>query len=355
MKRVLVTPLDWGLGHATRCIPVIRELQSLHCEVVVAGSGASLELLKLEFPGLKCISIPGYHPQYASGKGMVRKIAFQLPRFMRVIAAEHKAIAALIKKEGIDLLISDNRYGCWSSDIPSVFITHQSNILMPKRFGWLQYFVRPLNEWMMARFDACWIPDLPGDHSLAGDLIAFGQLKSIKTEFIGCLSRFTPKKAVEKKYDVVAVFSGPEPQRTILENIIVPQLKTSSLNFLAVRGLPDSIVPQSDKRIVNFLRARELQECVEAANLIIARSGYSTVMDMNALGKKAVFIPTPGQTEQEYLAKRLKEKNIAFCMDQNSFDLDTAILQSKNFSGFRSLPENSYLRKVVAKFVSVEP
>lgn len=354
MKRVLITPLDWGLGHATRCIPVIRELQLRSCEIVIAGSGASLELLKKEFPNLSCITIPGYNPLYPSHGSMVWTMAFQLPGFLRVISAEHKAIETLIKRENIDLLISDNRYGCWSSKIPSVFITHQSNILMPKRFGWLQNFVRRLNDRMMNNFSTCWVPDFPGDHSLAGDLISFGKSDlKINKEYIGWLSRFEPKKNVSTRYDVVAIFSGPEPQRTILENMVVPQLKASALRYRVVRGLPAVKTPQPDDRIVNFLSSQELQECIEAADLIIARSGYSTVMDMNALGKKAVFIPTPGQTEQEYLAKRLMEKGIAFYMKQNEFNLPTALEQSRNFSGFRVLPKNSYLQNAVVKFLGL--
>lgn len=352
MKRVLISPLDWGLGHATRCIPVIRELQFRGCEVVIAGSGASLELLKQEFPDLSCFPLPGYHPRYPSKGSMVWTMAYQLPHFLSVVSEEHKAIETLIKTENIDLLISDNRYGCWSSGIPSVFITHQSNILMPRRFGWLQKFVGRLNERMMKRFDACWIPDFPDDHSLAGDLIAFGNADlRIRKEFIGSLSRFETNTNVPKKYDVVAIFSGPEPQRTILESIVVPQLKASALQYLAIRGLPEARTPQPDTRLVNFLSSRELQECIEAADLVIARSGYSTVMDMQALGKKAVFIPTPGQTEQEYLAHRLMEKGIAFYMKQNDFDLHAALSQSRNFSGFRVLPKNNYLKDALDKFL----
>ena len=129
--------------------------------------------------------------------------------------------------------------------------------------------------------------------------------------------------------------------------MVVPQLKASALRYRVVRGLPSVKTPQPDDRIINFLSSQELQECIEAADLIIGRSGYSTVMDMNALGKKAVFIPTPGQTEQEYLAKRLMEKGIAFYMKQNEFNLPTAFEQSRNFSGFSVLPKNSYLQNAV--------
>ena len=346
--RVLVAPLDWGLGHATRCIPVIRELQLRGCEVVIAGSGDSLQLLRLEFPQLKYFSLPGYQPRYPTKGSMVWIMAFQLPGFLRVIAAEHKAIEKILAGEHIDLIISDNRYGCWSGKIPSVFITHQSNILMPKRFGWLQDPVRRLSDRMINHFDHCWIPDLPGDDSLAGDLALFEKPDvKIKKQYIGWLSRFEPQNNINIEYDVVAIFSGPEPQRSLLENIVVPQLRSSALKYRVVRGLPGVNNKDADDRIVNFLSSNELQVCIDAANLVIARSGYSTVMDMHALGKKVVFVPTPGQTEQKYLSKRLKEKRIAFCMEQNEFNLQTALRESKKFSGFTGFRKDKLLKDAV--------
>ena len=353
MKKVLVAPLDWGLGHATRCIPVIRELQAAGCDVMIAGSGDSLELLKKEFPSMPFVMLPGYAPRYALRKSMVTSMTIQLPKFLKVILAEHQGVQSVIKKHGIQLLISDNRYGCWSQSVPSVFITHQTNILMPRRFAWLQPIVRRANTKMMKKFDACWIPDVPGNISLAGDLATIDRTGGPKEkEYIGCLSRFTRSQQSTKLYDVMAMFSGPEPQRTAFEKIVVPQLQNSGLRYLIVRGLPASLEQQSDPHIFNFLLSRQMEDCLAASDLIISRSGYSSVMDLQALGKKSVFIPTPGQTEQEYLAKRLMEKGIAFFMKQEKFNLAHAIEESKKFSGFEARPANEYLRTVVRKYLS---
>lgn len=348
MKRVLIAPLDWGLGHAARCVPVIRELKLQGCEVFIAGSGDSLVLLQREFPHLRAFGLPAYRPRYPRNGSMVWTMALQLPRFLKVISDEHRAVEGIIRQEKIDLLISDNRYGCWSSHIPAVFITHQSNIMMPRRFGWLQDLVRRLNEQMMRRFSVCWVPDFPDKHSLAGELMLSGMpdLK-IQTRFIGWLSRFERRESRLRKYDVVAILSGPEPQRTSLENIVMPQLKNSANSYRVVRGLPSLRLSPADDHAVNFLDSKDLQTCIESADLIIARSGYSTVMDLHALGKKAVFVPTPGQTEQEYLARRLKEKGIAFSMAQDKFDLKEALLQSENYSGFEPLSPDSRLREAV--------
>lgn len=352
-RRVLVTPLDWGLGHATRCIPVIRELEFQGCEVVIGSSGDSLELLRREFTNASFVSLPAYAPQYPRNGSMTLRMAMQLPRFMHVISKEHRVLEDFIVKRNIDLLISDNRYGCWSDKIPSVFITHQSNIMMPKRFGFLGSFVRKQNLKLINRFQECWIPDLPSDHSLAGDLASFGEIdNSLPIKYVGWLSRFERMSDQrDKQFDVLAIFSGPEPQRTLFENVLVQQLKKSGLRYRVVRGLPSANTSEQDDHSVNFQSTTALQSSVESSDLVIARSGYSTIMDLCALGAKAVLVPTPGQTEQEYLSRRLMEKNISFSMRQDQFDLAAAIQESKNYNGFPPWPKNDLLRDAITKLI----
>jgi UDP-N-acetylglucosamine transferase subunit ALG13 len=318
---------------------------------MLAGSGDSLELLRKEFPHLPVFSLPAYRPRYPAGGSMTWAMARQAPRFMHVISAEHQAVEKLILREKVDRLISDNRYGCWSARVPAAFITHQSNILMPKRFGWLHPIVRRLSHAMISRFHVCWIPDLPGDQSLAAAMSSFGPRHEINSEHIGWLSRFERRPGIRETCDLLAIFSGPEPQRTLFEDMLLPQLKASGLIFRIVRGLPGATTPTEDPRIVNFLTSSALQDEIESAKLVIARSGYSTVMDLHALGKKAVFVPTPGQTEQEYLASALTERKVAFHMAQNSFDLAAAILRSHDFSGFSPAAKNNLLTKAIAGFI----
>jgi len=340
MKRVLVAPLDWGLGHATRCIPVIRVLLNQQAEVLIAGSGDSLELLRAEFPSLKTFSLPGYQPKYPGrGESMVVRMTLQLPHFFRVIRAEHHALEEIVREQKIDIVISDNRYGCWSASVLSVFITHQRTILMPTRFGWLTPLVRKLNQRMMKRFSQCWVPDVAGDKSLAGELITGGNSdERFLVRYIGWLSRFEFCTGVEKKYDLLCVFSGPEPQRSLLEEIVVKQLdQLPELKVMIVRGLPGSLASLNVRpgvEVRNFLSSEELQLAIASAHVVLARSGFSTVMDLSVLGAKAIFIPTPGQTEQEYLAKRLFEKNIAYVAEQKNFDLAQALKKSNLFTGF---------------------
>jgi uncharacterized protein (TIGR00661 family) len=356
MKHVLVTPLDWGLGHATRCIPIIRLLLQHQCIVYIGGSGDSLLLLRKEFPRVTTYIYPAYKPVYPATGSMVWAMAKQLPRFSRVIHDEHVMTAEIIARDKIDLVISDNRYGCWSSAVTSIFITHQSNILMPLRFGWLAPLVRKMNHRMMKKFSMCWIPDLPGDESIAGDLISFGMFDTtIRHRFIGPLSRFTSSGKQSIKYDLLCIFSGPEPQRSVLETIVIQQVNKLAIKTLIVRGLPDGTniaALDTTADVIPFMNSEELQHAIESASVILARSGFSTVMDLTRLGGHVIFIPTPGQTEQEYLAERLLKKGIAYTIQQSKFDLTEALREAKRLQGFIPVKEsNNLLAEAVTSII----
>ncbi len=344
MTKVLVAPLDWGLGHATRCIPVIRELLQRNCQVFLASSGDALALLKKEFPTLAFFTLPAYCPVYPSSGSMVWKMAAQFPKFVSAIRREHCRLEQLISENKIELVISDNRYGCWSAATTSVFITHQINILLPKGYAWLARFIGKVNQKMIEKFTVCWIPDADDKHNLVGALASSNEKIQSEITHIGNLSQFKACQERAVKYDVVCIFSGPEPQRSILEEIVVKQVRQSALKYFVVRGLltsSHSVLADSDS--IDFLQGEELQAVIEQSDYVIARSGFSTVMDLARLGKKAIFIPTPGQTEQEYLADRLMKMKIAYAMEQHSFDLNTAWEQSADYTGFRRGPDHSKL------------
>jgi uncharacterized protein (TIGR00661 family) len=345
MKNVLVTPLDWGLGHATRCVPIINELMKRDCDVFIGGCGDSLELLRKEFPVLTFFTLPAYGPVYSSSGSMVFKMLRQLPKFLSTIKQEHAAIEKIIKESKIDLVISDNRFGCWTSAVPSVFITHQTNILLPRKFKWLTGLVRKLNLSLIRKFSTCWIPDYPDGRSLAGKLRSLGKKNlAIKVRYIGALSRFGQPQPKEILYDIVCVLSGPEPQRSALEKIATEELSRSGLRYFVVRGIVGQHKnPASNHNQVNFLNGSDLQAIIEQSECVLARSGYSTIMDLAKLGKKAIFVPTPGQTEQEYLAARLKGKGIAFSVAQENFNIMEAWTRSHSFTGFNQFPGDVHL------------
>ncbi len=326
-KKVLIAPLDWGLGHATRCIPVIKELLSRGCEVQIASSGDAVELLKKEFPELKTYQLHPYQPEYSDKIPFALKIILQLPKFLNTIRKEHRQVEEIVSKERIDLIISDNRYGCWSKNVKSVFISHQLTILLD--FPWKMFLgiVNYFNQSQIAKFDACWVPDF--ENGITGKL-SFS--KRIKPRFVGMLSRFKPME-LPVRFDALAIVSGPEPQRSFFEAKLKAQLIKSGLKYFIVKGnLAEQLKHYENE--VAYSTSKELNELICSSDLIICRSGYSSIMDLSRLGKKVIFVPTPGQTEQEYLAEELERKGIAFYQTQDQFDLTEAMERSKYYSGF---------------------
>jgi uncharacterized protein (TIGR00661 family) len=334
VKTILITPLDWGLGHATRCIPIIHELLKRGCRVLIAGSGDSLLLLKNEFPDLTFFTLSAYNPLYSRSHNMVWKIVSQIPKFIEVIRKEHQQIQALVEKHKIDFIISDNRYGCWSAKIPSVFMTHQLNILMPAGLTWIEPLVRQVNKRLIKKFSTCWIPDYAEEaSSLSGKLSQHKGAPFHHFTHIGPLSRFRQANNAEDKYDLLCVFSGPEPQRNMFEGKVREQLRSSGLRYFVVRGLY-APTNSCEENGVEFLDSEGLQTVISQSSMVIARSGYSTIMDLAVLGKKGILVPTPGQTEQEYLADRWKKKGVFYSVPQDSFNLRAVLEESKSYTGF---------------------
>lgn len=366
IERVLVAPLDWGLGHATRCIPIIKALQELGKTVLLAGDGPSAQLLQTEFPSLTLIPLRGYHISYAkTGWGLPWQMLAQAPAIFQTIKEEHAWLDAMIEEQQIDLVISDNRYGLYSKKIPCVLITHQLTIKMP--FAWLERHVQKIHYTLINRFHTCWVPDSKGTLNLGGDLSHPTKMPAIPVKWIGLLSRFAPSKSGQAEvqtaneptppfaYQYCFLLSGPEPQRTLLENIILKNIEGLKESMVLVRGLPsnatDSLTntdlkPSSTNNLPNplptslpqqltvypHLPAANLAPLILSSEWIICRSGYSTLMDLAALHKNAILIPTPGQTEQEYLAGQLAEQGMATTVTQSKFSLSESIAQAKKLS-----------------------
>ncbi len=332
VKKVLVCPLDWGLGHATRCVPVVAALQKKGADIRIASSGNALHFLRQEFPSLPFFELSAYDPQYSATASMPLKIMSQLPKFIKVVEKEHQQTEEIVRDHKIDIVISDNRYGCWSSNAKSIFITHQANLLMPPGFGWLGPPINFIGYRYIKRFQEVWVPDEPG----SGLTTPFFSSEKLNQKYIGWLSRFQMRRGVGQRYEIIALVSGPEPQRSIFENLMAKQLKESGLKSLLVEGKPQEPLHKQEGclEIVNHLCTCELEEAILASKLVISRSGYSTIMDLITLGKSAFFVPTPGQTEQVYLARELKNMKATGSSSQDKFDLAEALHQSLNFRGF---------------------
>ena len=327
-SRVLVAPLNWGLGHAARCVPIIRGLLAEGYEVVIAADGYPLKFLRQEFPHLEWVEFKGLQVEYSDGQSQVGAMLRQLPSFLRGIWREHKELKRIVEAYDIDMVVSDNRFGLWCGDVHSVYMTHQLMVKMPRGLKWMEWAVWRLHRWFIGHYDECWIPDMEGEDNLSGDLShKYPLLKN--TRFIGPLSRFstTPIRwedvrveaealDLKERYDVVAVISGPEPHRTNLEKQITDyrlQITDNGLqitdgsSFLIIQGLPADDLRLAEHRdgvdYIPHLPTGLLQWYMQEAKEIVCRSGYSSIMDLYTIGRKAHLVPTPGQTEQIYLAE----------------------------------------------------
>ncbi len=352
---MLVAPLDWGLGHATRCIPVIRSLLQKNCDVILAGNGHVENLLCSEFPSLPFFKLKGYRIEYGRTRWKsFGKIIMQIPKILKAIEKENHWLQDLLEKEKIDIVISDNRYGLQNQKVYSVFITHQ--LLIKTTLGKkADVFLQKLNYHYINSFNACWIPDGSGAHTLTGELAHPANLPPIPVTYIGALSRFSKDEGAYEEKHLLILLSGPEPQRTIFENILMNQLGFYTSKVLFVRGLPgslESIPAPENVHIINHLSSEFLQSAILESSFVISRCGYSTVMDLMTLQKKCILIPTPGQTEQEYLAGHLMKNSMAYCMPQIDFHLQTALKKAASFSyKFSDIETSSLLSDAISELL----
>jgi predicted glycosyltransferase len=203
--------------------------------------------------------------------------------------------------------------------------------------------IRYVNYWFIKKFDECWIPDFEGTVNLAGILSHPKKLPE-NACFIGPLSHLNLQISkvnlapeINSDYDILLILSGPEPQRSILEKNLLEQLITTSYSCLIVKGKPleNSFARSAKISIISHLNSSQLARLIVKTPVVISRSGYSTIMDMISLKKSAILIPTPGQTEQEYLAQYVMKNKWFYCVSQDKFNLESAIKRFKDF-----LPDN---------------
>jgi uncharacterized protein (TIGR00661 family) len=333
IQKVLVAPLDWGLGHATRDISLISALIANGYEVVLAAEGAQASLLQREFPLLQIVPLAGYHIRYSRSQwGFLFTLLLQVPRVYGVIRAENRWLDKIIDDHKIDLVIADNRFGLHSKKIPCIFITHQLTIKAP--FVWMEKIMQAVNYRFINQFSCCWVPDMAGDQNLGGVLSHPLRLPKINVQYIGLLSRFQWNAEI-KQYDYCVLLSGPEPQRSMLEEKILAEAASIKGTLLLIRGKPGSketIAVPENVEVNNHLPGAELQQALLQSDIIVCRGGYTSVMELLSLKKKMLVIPTPGQTEQEYLAIKLMDNHICYATTQDKLNCVEDFSKAKNFS-----------------------
>lgn len=327
--------------------------------VLIGANGRSRDLLQLEFPDLTYVPLPDYDVRYPASGAMSLMMLVQLPRLIRTVFAEKAALNHLIQEHKIDAVISDNRFGLGSRKIVSVYMTHQIAIQAPERLKWVEPLLYFLHKLVMRSYHQIWIPDYKEEPYLSGDLSHSKELPN-NAIFIGPLSRFSLSSesatkvdnfGLPDKIDILVLLSGPEPQRSIFEKIIFEQLKGRDEQILILRGTPDDDAGyrlSESVNVVNHLPAQLLESVFKKATVIIARAGYSTIMDLATTGKKAILIPTPGQTEQEYLAESLMQKRLFYSETQDNFSIERSLGEVNNYAGvFPDLNNEDKLRDVI--------
>lgn len=334
-RKILVAPLDWGLGHAARSVPLIKELCAKNDVIIVCGPSA-YGFLQRELPDLEIIKIDDWRIRYPKHKINFFTILGWIPVMLRNSIHEHRFVKKIIRSRGIDCVVSDNRYGLLFNGLDCYIITHQVYPKMPKGFGFLENFGGWIFKRYLSKFNKVLIPDFADGNNLSGSLAADRNLPPEKFIRIGILSRFSHSQAEPPalhQLSILVLMSGQENQRTVLENMLIDALDGCGCNVLFVRGVGDSRAPLVDTdniKFCNLLSGNELRDALMAAELIICRAGYSTLCDVVALKKRAVIIPTPGQTEQEYLAERLDGKFGFRSISQGDVDFAEKIAKAIN-------------------------
>lgn len=335
-KRVLLCPLDWGLGHTTRCIPLISSLIRHGAEVVVACTKSSAAVLEQQFgEQITYEQLPGYGINYGSGNTALALLK-QLPKISRAIRSEKKWLHDNAARINPDAIISDNRYGCFHPSVPSIIITHQLQLQVPGILKPGAAFANKQLRNLLNNFNGIWVPDIAyTEKSLSGRLGHPTALPKAPVDYIGHLSHLPDCANTELTYEVAVILSGPEPQRTMLEKKILEQAKWFGGKTALVRGLPDNnekIEVPENVQCWSFASSALVAKLLACSNYVVCRSGYSSLMDYLPRDTKCLLVPTPGQTEQEYLAQRLEDLGFCLKYKQHNFDLTNAVRMARQFS-----------------------
>ncbi len=339
-KAVCISPLDWGLGHATRCIPLIRAFQSLDYKIYIASEGKQEALLKEAFPNAIFLPLKGYRIWYTRARALFTLgMIVQIPKIIAAIVNEYFWLKQSAKKYHFDLVVSDNRFGFFHTNIKSVFITHQLEIQTP--FKWSTRLSQIISYSFIKKYAACWVADMLPPNNLSGVLANPQKLPKTPIWYMNCLSRLNEEQDDKEKEEIqkneiyfLGIVSGPEPQRSIFENILWQEGNSLHIPFVIIAGLPDQesyYQSTTNGKLYHHLNGVALKKEINKAEYIICRGGYTTLMELTPFQKKLILIPTPGQTEQEYLAKYWQAKNWAICFDQSNFNLKLAIEKAGAF------------------------
>lgn len=300
-KRILICPLNWGIGHATRMVAYAKQLECTGNIISVMGASEVLDVFKEEMPNVQRIPFIDIKVRYAHSDKIVRKIVMHMPLYLFSAIREHWALQRLLRHYDFDIIISDNRPALWSPRIDSYYITHQLSIKLSSGWQWAEKSANHIHQWFIRHYKACLIPDVEGEDALSGEL-SKSLHSGVNVKYIGWLSRFSkPDVFPEKENYTLLILSGVEPHRSFLREAVVKRYKSSG-EHLIIAG-DDKASTVGNVISLPYVRTEALKPLMLSAKHIICRSGYSMLMDLKVLNCEAELIPTPGQPEQEYLAQ----------------------------------------------------
>jgi len=326
-KNILICPLEWGLGHAARMIPVAKKLQEMNNNIFIGSGEEHLALFRSEMEGLTYINFSGFRPGYSRHLPQYLIMLLKTPLLLYHIILEHHRLKRIIRENKIDIVISDNRFGLWNKNVTTVYVTHMPLIPLPKVLRLLEIVGVFLHRAVIKKYTICFIPDLPGEMNVSGRL-SHGLRLPGNVKFTGIISRFIASSELKKddipgfKHNTV-ILSGPEPQRGMLKRKLVSILRKKEPLTVILEGHPGqekSSLKSENIIFFNHLSAPEMTTMIKGSESVISRSGYTTIMDLIALNCSALLIPTPGQTEQEYLAEYLSGMGWFVTIAQKNLD-----------------------------------
>ena len=336
--KIIYSVCSWGLGHATRSLPVMQRLIDENNEITIISDGRPLELLKKELGNkIEYVNIPDY-PMLLSenARQFMAKSIVYWPLFIRKMQSGLSKLTKMLETKKCDIIISDGRYDTYSKKIPSFFISHQMRIMNPLHIRMFETGSEIFNLFFFRRFRGVIVPDYKED-SLSGNLSH--NLKKIdekKIHYVGILSDFQKKKT-KKDIDYLISISGPEPQRTLLEKKLLSQVDKLDGSIVITLGKTEKKDSLNKKNITiySFLTKEKREELLNRAKLVVSRSGYSTIMDLAVTRTKALMTPTPGQIEQEYLSQYHNNEGTFYSVNQELLDLGRDVEIAKNMTGIR--------------------
>jgi len=262
-----------------------------------------------------------------------------MPRLLSTIRYEHAWLEKIISERKIDGVISDNRYGLHNRKLPCTMMTHQ--VLAKTNMGkYADHLLSKIHYKHIRNYQQCWVIDVAGKPNLSGTL-AHPEVMPRNAQFIGLLSQIADSDLNNATEEYILILlSGPEPQRSLLSDILWKQALQLNRKIAFVEGSNNVKERNQIPHHISYhkqITKETLLPLLKGAEIVICRSGYSTLMDLVALDKKAILIPTPGQTEQEYLGSYLHKEGVFYHAHQPDFNLQKTLENTASFP-FKKLP-----------------